>query len=403
MHIPRELAAWFLLVLAQTQADGKRSRTIRLSSRFSPRSSSLSQPSCTCDCCHVALRMPTEVHETTGAFLKCAVNEASGSQSAVTAEKGVNGAMIPQKTECSSYTDWRGGTCILPVTTKVLDPTSQEGVDYNHFCFYGCQPYTFAVGDPCVPLDRREAKSARSGDGGPLDPGLAPEEQSVGGTVNVDGVREMPRLEPGLVVGALKPGASLPLGRGTAGMQPLRGAPGTLPVQEVGSPAPAPTAAGAGAQGAIYSKPWQTGYGPEGGKPGTAHWADKGEEDGKGGESAAEAAGNGAHQMRDTTAAGMAAAAAGMTTGTAGAMAAGASATAAAAARAVPGAAAAASGAKASAAGGAGSSGKGSSTKAMTKGKFKLPTFPLHYLKKARARGIARNSVQKHLRRQSAR
>merc|ERR1719195_228392 len=150
-------------------------------------------PTCSCDCCRVARREPDEMHDGTGAFLKCAVNEAAGDGDELTGEPGSDGSLTVSQTSCPTTTGWKDGFCTLEGVDNVVLEASPDGEDYNNFCFYSCQPYTFALGDPCVTLSRNERPSQQTDGGNGQDVGLAPSRGGGLGT-GLDGWDDNPRM-----------------------------------------------------------------------------------------------------------------------------------------------------------------------------------------------------------------
>lgn len=168
--------------------------------RFSqlPDREAYSLPACSCDCCHVTQRGPEEIHDVTGAYLKCEATEVDSDEAAnqLSATKAVDGSVSVEPTTCPLKGDWQGRSCTLEGKPKTVLAVAEEGTDYNNFCFFECQPYTFALGDPCVPLDRQERRAMRAPDGGGKDAGLKPE-LGGGQGVELDGIPAMPRAMPG--------------------------------------------------------------------------------------------------------------------------------------------------------------------------------------------------------------
>lgn len=126
--------------------------------------------------------------EDTGATLKCALNEAGSNVPVLKTADSFNGdVQIGEETCTSSLDEWRGGVCTLDMMSgaspqpKVLDRTSNEGTDYNRFCFYECQPHDFTLGQMCVPMSSAELAQSETQDGNGQDVGMLPEEGSDAG------------------------------------------------------------------------------------------------------------------------------------------------------------------------------------------------------------------------------
>jgi hypothetical protein len=106
-------------------------------------STSGSQPTCSCDCCDVAIRRPGEL--SFGAGVKCTSSD-------------------------SHNTDLCGDQCSPPKHDKVF---KDEVVDSERYCFFECKP---AAGgnapesSQCIALTEKEAEKVVDPDGNPIDP-----------------------------------------------------------------------------------------------------------------------------------------------------------------------------------------------------------------------------------------
>lgn len=108
-------------------------------------------PDCACTCCQITVRKPAEIIDPT-ITLKCMLDE--GSQ-----------ANCPAK--CTVKHN--------PVLRTELPSDIENGLDYNRYCFFQCQPKTDKISGPCGPLDKKDTKKAVSADGNGADANLPPD------------------------------------------------------------------------------------------------------------------------------------------------------------------------------------------------------------------------------------
>lgn len=131
-------------------------------------------PTCSCDCCQVTRRSPSEIMDP-AVYLKCARNEAAGedSETALRAASTNSGEVHATEARC-----WR--RCAVP-RGSVLTATLSGGTDANRFCHYQCKPYTYTAGDPCVGLTEEELDRAAHSDGNGQDHMMQPKTAPAGG------------------------------------------------------------------------------------------------------------------------------------------------------------------------------------------------------------------------------
>lgn len=96
---------------------------------------------CSCDCCHVVYRQPTEIADPEkDSNVKCA-----------TRDKTEEGAECP--TECG-----------LGINAKVLQMGKTGTAQYSQFCYRECKPYDVVPGVECWDISYEEAKEAKTED-----------------------------------------------------------------------------------------------------------------------------------------------------------------------------------------------------------------------------------------------
>lgn len=145
-------------------------------------------PTCDCTCCTVLERRLDEVHESTGALLKCALDEGGPGRPVVKrVPSGRAGEMAASDFLCPGAAGGSGVAAELesrrcspdsgnPVqaSAAVLARPGPAGTDYNRFCLFQCRPRDFSVGEPCLPIDPAAANESMTAHGNGRDPGLQP-------------------------------------------------------------------------------------------------------------------------------------------------------------------------------------------------------------------------------------
>jgi len=112
---------------------------------------------CACSCCQITSRKPQEIIDPR-ITLKCMLNE-----------------MSPQG--CPA-------TCTVkhnPVLQTEIPSEIENGLDYNRFCFFQCQPKSDKLSGPCGPIhSAKDEKKAVSKDGNGADANLPPYMPNIG-------------------------------------------------------------------------------------------------------------------------------------------------------------------------------------------------------------------------------
>lgn len=111
---------------------------------------------CSCGCCQITARKPAEIIDPT-ITLKCMLDE-----------------LKPRG--CPK-------TCTVkhnPVLRTELPSDIENGLDYNRFCFFQCQPKSEKLSGPCGPMREKDEHKAVSKDGNGADANLPPHMPSIG-------------------------------------------------------------------------------------------------------------------------------------------------------------------------------------------------------------------------------
>lgn len=114
------------------------------------------RPECTCSCCQVAERLPSEV-EDPAVTLKCAVQS-------------------DEQWPGSSVSGLCAGVCQISTSNETpLASGDAEAMDQDRYCLYSCKPFQEQAGGVCVQLEHKESVATETDGGNGEDLSIPPE------------------------------------------------------------------------------------------------------------------------------------------------------------------------------------------------------------------------------------